>query len=165
MRRMPARRAHILPQTPPLSCVPGAHVAERRLEVGGDKIRRADIRPPDLIDRLSESIPKLQSRWVRVRAVFRERKVELQHFRGQGLDRRVLPRIHVVSRPDEKAEGERREQREEIDDRADLSRDGPVVCFSGSIRCRTSPIAPQANSPAAMAKAIFSGLMTCEASN
>jgi hypothetical protein len=40
-----------------------------------------------------------------------------------------------------------------------MSRGGPVVCFSGSIRCRTNPIVPQTNNPTAMAKAIFSGLL------
>jgi hypothetical protein len=40
-----------------------------------------------------------------------------------------------------------------------MSRDGPVVCFSLSARCRTRPISPPAKTATPTASAKLSGLM------
>ena len=46
-------------------------------------------------------------------------KIELQDFRGEGLDGDVLARINAVGGPDEEAEDESGQQCKQTDDRAD----------------------------------------------
>ena len=84
--------------------VPSAQVVDRRGEVVGDESGVALIRIPDLVDGLAETLPQLRPDILRLRPVVGEREIELQDFRGEGLDGDALARIDPVGGPDEQAE-------------------------------------------------------------
>ena len=84
--------------------IPAAQVADRRGEIGGDEIGVAFIRAPDLVDCLAETLSQLRPDVLRLGPVVGEREIELQDFRGEGLDGDVLARIDPVGGPDEQAE-------------------------------------------------------------
>ena len=86
-------------------------------------------------------------------------KIELQDFRGEGLDGDVLARINAVGGPDEEAEDESGQQCKQTDDRADHVLPPPVRCFSGRTRCNRRPSDPAANTATPTANANFSGFI------
>ena len=95
-----------------------AHDPDRRFEIVRGEIGVAFSGSPDLIDGLAHSVAQARTHWGRLRSVILEGKIELQHFRRKGLDRRVLPRIDAVGGPDQEAGDQRAEQREKPDDSA-----------------------------------------------
>ena len=75
--------------------LPAPQVGDRLgKRVGGE---RAVAFPPspDLVDRPGQILPEKRPSRVGVRTVIRKRKVELEDFRGQGLDRKILARVEL----------------------------------------------------------------------
>ena len=99
--------------------VPTAQIPDRRGEIVGGEVGVALVGGPDFVDRLAEPVAQLLARRDRVRAVVGQREVELQHLGREALHGGVLPGVDAVGGPDEEAEHQRREQRQETDDGAD----------------------------------------------
>ena len=59
-----------------------------------------------------------------------QREIELQNLGGEGLDRRILAGVDAIGGPDQKAEDESGQQRQQADDRADhVARTARGECF------------------------------------
>ena len=97
--------------------LPAPQVGDRLGKRVGGECAVAFPPSPDLVDRPGQILPEKRPSRVGVRTVIRKRKVELEDFRGQGLDRKILARVDSVSRPDEEPQHQRRQERQKPDDR------------------------------------------------
>ena len=105
-------------ETPQVPFLPSKR-PHRRGEVLRHEVFVAFPIPPNVVDGLPDSLSQVRAFGICIRSIVGQGEIKLQNLGGKGLDRGVLSCIDAVRRPDQEAHGQRREQRQEADDRAD----------------------------------------------
>ena len=105
-------------ETPQVPFLPSKR-PHRRGEVLRHEVFVAFPIPPNVVDGLPDSLSQVRAFGICIRSIVGQGEIKLQNLGGKGLDRSVLSCIDAVRRPDQEAHGQRRQQRQEADDRAD----------------------------------------------
>ena len=116
-----------------------AQTFDRSREVVRGELGVAFVGVPDAVDRLGEVLPELSASGGCFRSVIRQREIQLQYLGGEGLDRDILPRIHPIGGPDQKAEDQRGQEGEKPANRADHVTGTTRCVFLGKVALQDEP--------------------------